>query len=494
VEGAKTHSQALSSGLLTFILILWVLLLGPSAGWAGVKVPGLELLHVRPLEDVSFYARAGHFPDAFLAFSPDEKHLAVGTFLGRLLLLEVESGRVLWEKRFPEAMVKRLAFSRDGEVLYAAEQSPDGYVYALRKDTGAELWRFRLADDLRPGEPPEKGDVFGIYKQPGCYRLEVLPDGDLLVLGIHSWFDRKAGSWLRLSRVWRLRPSGEVRWAWPADGPALLTLIYADADERGRFLGLVSTVPSDEMPRDYPLRPGTFYLLSAESGREIWRYEIPPLKPHFDRVFVWESVSLSPDGRLALVGTSDGRAIFFDLEARRVAHVLSLGAPLNIGGIPVSAHVSYGLFAPDGAAYVVTGPSSIPYGMPLAVNRPAGPHPQANMLFAIAPPRRIKWRFGMDFRFQGLATDAHGSWLAVAAGASRRSLEKRHQFGVFVFDAREGSLHAYYPTEGPCFFHLALSASGKHLAVVETPYLSEEEVLRGRYRLHVLRLAPEATR
>ncbi len=488
MEGAQTHSQTLSSRFLKVFLLNLFLSLWLVPAWAEVKVPGLKVVLIRELEDVSFYARAGHFPDAFLSFSPEEKYLAVGTFLGRLLLLETETGNLVWKKKFPEAMVKRVRFSRDGKTLYVGEQSPDGFIYAFDLETKRELWRFRLADDLLSGEPPEKGDVYGIYRQPGCYRLLVLPNGDLLVLGVHSWFDRKKKTWRRLSRLWRLTPQGDVRWAWPARGPAPLTLIYADTDQEARLIGLVSTIPSDEVPEDYPLSSGTFYLLDAQAGKERWRYVIPPLKPYFDRVSVWESVALSPDGQWALVGTSDGRAIFFNLERQQVAKVLPLGAPVLIGGLPVSAHVSYGLFSPGGEALVVTGSSNIPYGMPLAVNRPAGPHPQANTLFALRPPGQILWRFGIDFRFQGLTTDEGGNWLAVAAGAARKGLEKNHQFGVFLFDLRKGTFYTYYPTEGPCFFHLALSPQGRFLAVVETPYLSEQETLHGHYRLHVLEI------
>ncbi len=489
MEGSKTHPQALPARLLKiFLLVGLVLTLLGTLARATVRVPGLEVLLVYDLEDVSFYARAGHFPDAFLTFSKDGKYLAVGTFLGRLLLFEVSSQVLLWEKRFPEAMVKRVAFSQDGETIFVGEQGPDGFIYALDRASGRELWRFRLADDLRPGEPPEKGDVYGIYRQPGCYRLKVLINDDLLVLGVHSWFDREKKSWRRLSRLWRLSPRGKVRWAWPAEGPALLSLIYADTDQESRLVGVVSTTPSDEMPRSYPLSPGTFYLLEAQNGQERWRYEIPPLRPYFDRVSVWESVALSPDGQWALVGTSDGRAIFFDLFKRRVARTIPLGAPVLIGGLPVAAHVSYGLFSPRGQALVVTGSSNLPYGMPLSVNRPAGPHPQANTLFVIKPPGKILWRFGLGFRFQGLTTDASGRWLAVAAGAARRGFERQEQFGVFLFDTQEKTLWAYYPTQGPCFFHLALSPGGKYLAVVETPYLTEQETLHGHYRLHLLKI------
>ncbi len=474
------------------LLVIFLVLTSVSLALAEeVKVPGLRLLYRVSLEDVSFYVRAGHQPDAFLAFSPDEKFLAVGTFLGRLLLLKARTGEILWERHIPEGMVKRIAFSPNGRTIYYGEQSPDGFIYAADRETGRIRWRFRLADDLLPGEPPEKGDVYGIYRQPGCYRLKVLANGDLLVLGLHSWYDRRHEVWRRLSRLYRLTREGKQVWAWPEEGPAKLTLIFADADRSGRVVATVALSPSEDLPKDYPLSANTLYVLDGENGRECWRYQIPPLKPYYDRVSVWESVRVSPKGRYALIGTADGRAFIVDL-ARKKVKIVALGVPMEIGGFPVAAMINYGYALKD-TFYFLTGTSSLPYGLPMAIDRPAGPHPQANTLFALGPGGRIKWRFTSDFRLQGIAADQEGRIVAVAVGGSRRSLRKTRQFGIFVFDTRRpgGGLEklvGYFPTEGPCFFHLAVSPQGHLVALVETPYLTEEERLVGRYQILVLKL------
>ncbi len=457
-----------------------------------IKVPGLELLYRVSLEDVSFYVRAGHQPDAFLAFSPKGKFLAVGTFLGRLLLLKARTGEILWEKHVPEGMVKRIAFSPDGSTVYYGEQSPDGFIYAAERETGKIKWRFRLANDLLSGEPPEKGDVYGIYRQPGCYRLKVLANGDLLVLGLHSWYDRRQEVWRRLSRLYRLTPEGRLIWAWPKKGPAKLTLIFADADRSGRVVATVALDPSEDIPKDYPFTPDTLYVLDGGNGRERWRYQIPPLKPYYHRVSVWESVRVSPDGHYALIGTADGRAFIVDLVRERV-RIIALGAPIEIGGFPVAAMINYGYAFKD-TFYFLTGTSSLPYGLPMAIDRPAGPHPLANTLFALGPCGQIKWRFAADFRLQGIVGDQRGKIVAVAVGGSRRSLRKTRQFGIFVFDTdRPGGglekLVGYFPTNGPCFFHLAVSPQGRLVALVETPFLTEEERLVGRYQILVLKLS-----
>ncbi len=465
-----------------------------------IKAFGLELLWDYPLGDVSFQVRAGHTPDSFVRFSPDGRYLALGTFSGRLLLFQSSTGRILWEKKIPEAMVKRVAFSPQAKILYYGEQGPEGAVCAVKVSSGKTLWCFSTARDLLRGEPPAPGDVYGIYQLPGIYRLRVLPGGDLLVLGVHSWFDRRVRAWRRLSRLYRLSPEGRVRWAYPASGPAPVTIIYADSDPTGDRVALVSLLPS-EYPEDLRFPgppPQSFVALSGETGRETFRYLLRPLRPYFDRVSAWESVAVSPDGRFAALGTGDGRLFLFDLTVPKLSRILSLATPILFGNFPVSATLGYGLFGPRGILYILSGESTLPYGLPLSVDRPAGPHPAARTLFALDPETgHILWRFTSPVRLQGLAVDTRGQTLAVSAAAFRRENLRVRQFGVLVFDLRGrggglSRLSGYFPTEGTCFFHLAVSPDGSLIAAVETPWRDELGRLFGKHRLLVLRRIPNS--
>ncbi|WP_157608054.1 WD40 repeat domain-containing protein [Thermodesulfatator atlanticus] len=460
-----------------------------------VKAFGLELLWEKELEDVSFYARAGHPADACLRFSKNGKMLALGTFTGRLMLFSAESGRLIWEKRVPEGMVKRVAFSEDGRVLYYGAQSPDAEVCALETKTGKRLWCFNTAKSLERGTPAAPGDIYGVYQLPGIYRLKVLRNGDLLVLGLHSWYDEEKSTWRRLSRLWRLSPAGQVRWAYPKDGPAPVTMIYADADHKGQVVATVTLMPSEyEGDRQKPgPPPQSFVALSGRSGKEIFIYQLTPLKPYFKRVSAWESVAVSPDGHFGALGASDGRLFIFDLKAKRLLHTLNLATPIVIGGFPVAASLSYGTFGANGIFYVVSGESTLPYGLPMAGDKPAGPHPKARMLFAVEPASaKVLWQFPSPFKLQGVAVDPQGKTLAVAAAAFRREDVRVRQFGVLVFDlTRPGGgltrFAGYFPTLGPCFFHLAVSPDSRLIAVVENPWQDEMGKMFGSYRLLVLK-------
>ncbi|WP_456430935.1 hypothetical protein [Thermosulfuriphilus sp.] len=194
-----------------------------------------------------------------------------------------------------------------------------------------------------------------------------------------------------------------------------------------------------------------------------------------------------------MITTADGRGFIFDLKRVRPWKTLTLGTPILVGGLPVSAMSSYSVISSERIIYLLTDTSSIPYGLDISGNRPAGPHPNANTLWALSPKGKILWRFSGPFRLQGLALDPQGRILATVAGASRRGKMASRQYGAFVFDThRPGGglqkLLGFFPTQGPVFFHLAVGPKGQLVAICETPYLDQQGRLIGSYQVHVLRI------
>ena len=483
-----------STPLFAIIFSLVFFLLKNSSGQE-IKAYGLKLLWTYPLGDVSFHARAGHSPDSFVTFSPDGRYLALGTYDGRILVFNSRSGKLIFGKKIPEAMIKKLTFSPDGKILYYGEQSPEGKVCALELCRRKTLWCFSTEKDLQRGTPPPPGDLYGIYHLPGIYRLKTLASGDLLALGVHTWFDRKRRLWRRLSRIYRLDPGGKLIWAYPWQGPAPATIIYADSDPRGEKVAAIALLPSEDSLDHKKFKgppPQSFLALDGKTGRPLFFYPLKPLRPYFDRVAAWESVAISPDACWAAIGTADGRLFIMDLTNKKLARVLKLATPIKLGPFPVSASLGYGLFGTK-TLFVLSGESSIPYGMPLAIDRPSGPHPAARTLFAIDPKRgKILWRFVSPFKLQGLALSADGRYLAVAAAAFRRENKSFKQFGILLFDLKKrgGGLSkfcGYFPTQGTCFFHLAISPEGELVAVVENPWQDSWGRLFGKHRLLVLK-------
>jgi outer membrane protein assembly factor BamB len=491
----------------------------PESRAADVVAP--FLIRKVPLGDVGYYAKAGLQADTSVQFSPNSRLLVVGTLLGDIQVMDVYSGRTLWSKRIAEGMVKEAVFSRDGtnnpadppnqsdlsdpsdlsissipsipSIVYYGEQSPDGFLYAADARTGNELWKFRLAKDLESSAPPAKGNIWGIYELPGFYRLVPMSDGGVVALGVHSWGDwSKAGGMRRLSRVYRFSRDGKVLWSFPEDKPAAMTFAYMDADPAGRRVVVLTGEVAGGAPADYPLRPGSLCCLDGASGRLVGTHVFEPLKPFFDKVLFWQSVSVSPSGEKAAIGLHDGRAYIFDLDTLKPDFSFRFGAPVLISGIPVCANATYTHIAPGGAVYFQTGNSSVPSGAGEDASRqPPGPHPNANSITAVGRDGRAAWRYHSGHQYQNFWTSGDGRWMITSVQRTRG--KAGWDSGVMLFDvARAGGGAAkfvyYYQVEGLSFFRAAISGDGAAIAVVEVPCEDPQtKTLRGTYQVHLIR-------
>lgn len=445
------------------------------------------------LEDVSFYVRGRWQPDTFVKFSPDGSLLGIGTHTGRMRMWDVHNNEMLWDKSIAEGVVKRIDFSPDGKTVYFGEQSVDGFIYGAMTRTGDTLWRFRLADDLQTSAPPAKDDSYGIFRLPGPYGIKTLENGDVIVLGIHAWDETgSAQDMTRLSRIYRLSPKGVVRWAYPADSPLPMTIIYLDVDKNGERVAFLVTKKGTQKSLRTPFQEGTMVVLNGKSGTLYWQHSFKPLAPWFDSVGFWESISVSPDGTRASVGLFDGRTMLFDLDRRQLEKVFEFGAPISISGVPVSASATYNHLASDGMAYFQTGTSTVPFASNMAhVVAPPGPHPNATMLTAVNPDGKVAWRYRSGHSFQNFWTSDDGRWVLTSVLRDDEILG--WESGAMLFDShRSGGgtarLVYFYQVEGKTHFHADISKDGSVFALVETPYRDPKtQKIVGTYQVHVVR-------
>jgi len=444
------------------------------------------------LEDVSLKVRAGEKPDTFVRFSPDGQLIAIGTFLGYVKIVEVYTGRVLWDVKIAEGMVKKIDFSPDGKRVYFGEQSVDGFIYAADTKTGKVLWKFRLADDLKTSAPPDKEDIYKIYTLPGCYRLKVLNDGDILVLGIHSWGNtKKIAQRTRLSRVYRLSPEGKVRWAFPQKTPMPMSLIYMDTDLEGKSVAVLADSIGENTPKEFKYKKGSLFILDGRTGRMRGSYTFKPLEP-FKKVSFWQSVSVNPKGDLASIGMHDGRTFLFDLDTVSPKKIFTFGAPIMISNVPVSASAIYTHFASDGTAYFQTGNSSIANasGKMLLSANPPGPHPFANTINAVDTNGKVRWRYRSGHNYQNFWSSKDGRWLVTCVMRGGRN--DASDSGAMLFDThRQGGGTSkfvyFYQIEGVVFFQADMTSDGSAFAIAEIPYKNKSEKLVGTYQIHVVR-------
>ena len=419
-------------------------------------------------------ARGGESPDADVAFSPDGAWVAVGTALGEVAVFDAWTGAERARRRFDEAVVKRVRWSADGALLFAAEQSPDAMLRALVPEDLSERAALRLADDVESSAPPP-GDLYGVYTLPAGQVLEDV-GGDLLVSAVHGW-DTERGRRNR-SRLLRLRVDGDqfVRVAeWPAAGAADAVFggVAVDGD---RVAVAIRRSAAGPAPSDLPI-DGVQVL--DERLKPLRSARIPALMPYFSDVFIWDALAL--DGQTVFAGLGDGRVIA-DRPGHR--HVEPVGAPVLAGDVPIAASVGH-LAADAGVVVAITSRTNIPFGAASPELRPPQAHPAENALHAwrvegtsLVPA--YTWRGAHDL--QGLTLGARE--LVVGAGP-RQTDARTDLFGALVFDRVDGRLTAVCETAAPVFFRHALAADGR-VAVVEVPYRAGDSVA-GAYRLTVLR-------
>jgi len=296
----------------------------------------------------------------------------------------------------------------------------------------------------------------------------------------------------RLCRVYRLSPEGAVRWAFPQDGAMPLGLIHVDGDAAGRRVAVLAASAAGNTPEDLPFKPGSIYVLDGQTGALVGGHTFQPLKPYFEQVEFWQSVSVGPQGKLASLGVHDGRTFLVDLDTVEIQDTFTFGAPIMISGVPVSARATYTHLAPDSAAYFQTSNSSVPYAGKLKhVVAPPGPHPWANTIHAVGENGRVRWRYRSGHEYQNFWTSAEGRWLATCV--NRDDERTGRDAGGMLFDThRPGGGSAkfvfYYRVEGLTFFHADLARDGSAFALVEVPYQDPQTgMLVGSYQVHVVR-------
>jgi WD40 repeat protein len=447
-----------------------------------------------PLEDVSQAASAGIAPDACVRFSPDNRHLAIGSYGGWLRIVEARSGEIVYRQRIPEGMAKRLAWSPDGARLYVGEQSPDANLFAIdTSDHFRRAWTLRLADVLETSRPAAD-DSYGRYSLPAVYDLQVADDGRIFAAGVHSWRVQE-GDQTRArnrSQILAVDPEGKVLWRFPQK-PAPVNVVSFGMDTAGkRLAAFVHQTQRREEGQE--LDSGTLYAIDGQTGQRIAAERISP-DPHFERAESWDSVAVSPAGDRVALGLQDGRAMLFGLDADKFARrsQFDLGRAVQVGNIPIAAAASYARIFGD-RLYLQTQNTHIPLASAQAAQQPPSMHRGANMLSVCDLEGKKKWLYRGPFSLSGSWVDRSspgGRWLLVTCRELPGAAEPG-QYGALVFDlAREGSgserLVYYYPTEGPVFAVADISPDGRLIAVVEIPALrAGGRDLFGAHQVHVV--------
>ncbi len=445
-------------------------------------------LFSQDLGDVArLVAMGGAAPDTALAWSPDATRLAVGSYRGDVLVLDGWTGEVIARRHLAETMVKTVAWSPDGAVLYATEQSPDASLRALDPDHLEDRWVRHLSEEVETSPAPDGEDLYGVYTLPAAVGLDVLPGGDLLVVAAHGW-NTADGQRLNRSRVLRLAPDGSTRQAWPEEvADAVFRAAHVDVEGglAAMPIGRTASGPPPDLPID------GLVVLDLETLEPVVALEEEPLAPWFTRSFLFEAVGISRQAGRLLMGFGDGRVQLRDLDGAVVRQV-DVGTPVLAGEVPIVASVGFGFVAEDGVAFSTSG-TNIPWGAAAPELRPPMAHPRENTLWVHDLAGEPQWAWSGEQRIAGVSRGPAGHQWVLGAG-ERQTDTRQDLFGALIFDGADPGdgrggperLRAICSTEGPVFFRQALTADGR-VAVAEYPHQRPDGALSGAYRVTVLR-------
>ena len=370
----------------------------------------------------------------------------------------------------------------------------DGFIYCydLTSDAPKLRWKYRTADDIETSTPSDPGSVYAWISYPGPSCLQTLPNGDLLVAGVHSWTQDDIP--LKKSQLYRFNSrTGDVIWKWPREGAAPQVIRWFDVSNDGKTLALLTDDGyslQGSLTHKSDAGNGRLSVIGVGDGTEKWHADIEPLTPYFAQVTFWRGVSISPDGKFINVTTDDGRAFIFDVNTPEPIWSENLTTPLEVSGIPIVA-TSGTIGATDAAALFVTGDTFIPYHLRKGEQRPSAAHPNGMTLFAYSWGGEKIWQWQLENMPQGLRIDVQDRYALLSV--SKRTQDPNESLhGVSVFDlTAEGSgLSKYlytYRTEGQLPYDtLAISGDGVRIVVVEVPIAMPDETVRGKNRVHVL--------
>ncbi len=247
-----------------------------------------------------------------LAFSPDERRLASGSFDGSVKLWDVESRALLWSGRHPKSTLC-LALAPDGQLL--ASGGADGTV---------RCWEAQLGTPVQ--ELPHPGAVFA---------LAWSPDGRLLA----------SGDTLGTIRLWQRQPSGPARlwqaleahsnWvrglAFAPDGRLLASASWDSSvklwewGEAGRLRQRQRLLGHTGQVNCVAWSPEGATLASGSNDRTIRLWEAQEGRTRL--VFsghsgVVEGLAFTPDGGSLFSGSEDGTLRLWDVQRGEPLRVL----------------------------------------------------------------------------------------------------------------------------------------------------------------------------
>jgi WD40 repeat protein/serine/threonine protein kinase len=293
-----------------------------------------------------------------VAFSPDGKYVLTGSGVGpgpyTIFLWDAQTGAEVRRFTGHTLFVRSLAFSADGRRLLSGSS-----------DRTVRLWEVSTGKELRRLEDPD-GNLQSVALAPGG-RAALSTDGK----AVRLW-DVETGVELPLPD--EVRPRQVLGLAFAPDGRHALAGCADGSIWRWPVPTLPPVLdrPPDAPPAQTPLAPGEVrrfiagqrgcmsaaatpdgqLLLGCGGEDELWVWRVSDGKRVYsghDILHPW-CMAVSPDGRYAAIGTSDGPVVLWDVKNRVKWKSLPGHRPNRPGSVVMAV-----AFSPDGKRLLSVG-------------------------------------------------------------------------------------------------------------------------------------------
>ncbi|RLF14147.1 MAG: hypothetical protein DRJ97_06780 [Thermoprotei archaeon] len=238
------------------------------------------------------------------AFSPDDRYLAVGlsSKKGELRVYDTSTWSLAWSY---DASGDLLGESNATEATIVKKPYLGNRVHFVAFD---EAGRMYLAASSRIIDPAKQRPI---YKKLTIDLMKIYPELKQAYPGLPSY---TVSVWASAyaSRVVAVDVgSWSIAWRWPKQGVARSFIPMIDVDAEGRYLALCTWGAHDPY-EPYEWHGGIVTVLDAKSGEALWRWDVPPRVPVFNRTYIWNGIGITDDGKYVIVEPSDGRVFAID--------------------------------------------------------------------------------------------------------------------------------------------------------------------------------------
>lgn len=417
-----------------------------------------------------------------LLFTPDEKYLVVADYKNKVICLDTDVGKVVWEREFPERMGYSICMSPDGAYVYIGFRSLDGELTCLKTSSGEVVWEWKASEDLGPGDPK-----YYSYYWPTIFSIQVSPDGGHIYV-VARKMEKQGKTKVNIARAYCIdAASGEIVWKYPQEGFIDSCIPHATLSSNGKYFAFQTWWYGEEWG------PYKVVVLDSTSGELLYVVDVNkticeafpdnPIKPPT----AWHGADFSGDGEKLVIVARSGILIVVDhkksVETGEpiISKVIRFSTPLPADVITKEGNLTQGyIYAYTGYVKCIEDKifvfSSNTYAFGVRGGRPALDHPNASKVFVFDLALELLWvydmggKVGYGFNFIGYSAD--GRVIAIPVGQNWIKMSNDPS-GVLVFDlSRKGTIYDKvlfrYHTEGTAIA-AAVSSKGRYVAVIELP-------------------------